>query len=156
MTLREMTPEDIDAVMEIERDLFTEPWTAEGFLTFLLRNDALFVVVEETQAKPDISQKKGGILGYAGILMVLDEGDITNVAVRRDRQKEGIGGFLLDGLFLLCRERGIRKIHLEVRDGNVPAIRLYERKNFVRDGLRKNYYTAPVEDAILMTKELEG
>lgn len=101
----------------------------------------MFLVVEE----------KGEILGYCGLLMVLDEGDVTNVAVRGDRQREGIGNFLMESLIRLSREQGIRMIHLEVRAGNETAIRLYERLGFVRDGLRKAYYTDPVEDAILMT-----
>lgn len=83
MILREMLVDDLDQVMEIEQDLFHVPWTKEGFFTFLTRDDAMFLVVEE----------KEKILGYCGLLMVLDEGDITNVAVRRDRQKEGIGAF---------------------------------------------------------------
>ena len=77
MILREMLVDDLDQVMEIETDLFHVPWTKEGFFTFLTREDAMFLVVEE----------KGKILGYCGLLMVLDEGDITNVAVRRDRQR---------------------------------------------------------------------
>ena len=77
MILREMLVDDLDQVMEIETDLFHVPWTKEGFFTFLTREDAMFLVVEE----------KGKILGYCGLLMVLDEGDITNVAVRRDRRE---------------------------------------------------------------------
>ena len=142
MTVLEMTTEDLDQVMEIEKELFADPWTREGFFTFLIRSDALFLVAEE----------KGRILGYCGILTVLDEGDITNVAVRKDRQREGIGGFLLESLFLLLRERGVSLIHLEVRRGNDTARRLYSRKGFVEDGLRKAYYTDPVEDAILMSR----
>ena len=79
MILREMLVDDLDQVMEIEQDLFHVPWTKEGFFTFLTRDDAMFLVVEE----------KEKILGYCGLLMVLDEGDITNVAVRRKRKKEG-------------------------------------------------------------------
>ncbi len=77
MILREMLVDDLDQVMEIEADFFHVPWTKEGFFTFLTRDDAMFLVVEE----------KEKILGYCGLLMVLDEGDITNVAVRRDRQR---------------------------------------------------------------------
>ena len=115
MILREMLIDDLEQVMEIERELFHVPWTREGFFTFLTREDAMFLVVEE----------KGQILGYCGLLMVLDEGDITNVAVRRDRQKEGIGNFLMESLIRLAAERGVTTIHLEVRVGNDRAIRLY-------------------------------
>ena len=83
---------------------------------------------------------------------MLDEGDVTNVAVRRDRQREGIGNFLMESMIRLAEERGITMIHLEVRAGNETAIRLYERQGFVRDGLRKGYYTDPTEDAVLMTR----
>ena len=108
MILREMLVDDLDQVMEIEQDLFHVPWTKEGFFTFLTRDDAMFLVVEE----------KEKILGYCGLLMVLDEGDITNVAVRRDRQKEGIGAFLMQSLIRLAAEREVTTIHLEVRVGN--------------------------------------
>ena len=131
MILREMLVDDLDQVMEIEEELFSVPWTKEGFLTFLMKENGMFLVVEE----------KGRILGYCGLLTVLDEGDVTNVAVRRDRQREGIGNFLMESM-----------IHLEVRAGNETAIRLYERQGFVRDGLRKGYYTDPTEDAVLMTR----
>ena len=142
MTLREMEIDDLDQVMEIEKELFSVPWTKEGFFTFLMKENAMFLVVEE----------KGSILGYCGILTVLDEGDITNVAVRRERQKEGIGYFMTDGLIRLCQERGVNIIHLEVRRSNQSAIRLYERLGFKEDGIRKNYYADPSEDAILMTR----
>lgn len=142
MTLREMMVEDLDQVMEIEQDLFRVPWTREGYFTFLTRNDAMFLVVEE----------KGQILAYCGLLMVLDEGDVTNVAVRRDRQKEGIGNFLIESLIRLAEGLGVTTIHLEVRQSNETALRLYERNGFTRDGIRKNYYENPVEDAILMTR----
>ena len=139
MILREMLVDDLDQVMEIEQDLFHVPWTKEGFFTFLTRDDAMFLVVEE----------KEKILGYCGLLMVLDEGDITNVAVRRDRQKEGIGAFLMQSLIRLAAEREVTTIHLET------AIRLYERMGFTRDGIRKAYYSDPVEDALLMTRHPE-
>lgn len=141
MILREMLVEDLDQVMEIEKDLFSVPWTKEGFLTFVLKDNAMFLVVED----------KVEIVGYCGLLMVLDEGDITNVAIKGTRQKEGIGGFLMQSLIRLAGERGITTIHLEVRAGNSGAIRLYERSGFTRDGIRKGYYSDPVEDALLMT-----
>ena len=146
MILREMLIDDLEQVMEIERELFHVPWTREGFFTFLTREDAMFLVVEE----------KEQILGYCGILMVLDVGDITNVAVRRDRQKEGIGNFLMESLIRLAAERGVTTIHLEVRVGNDRAIRLYERNGFTRDGIRKGYYSDPIEDALLMTRHPEN
>ena len=142
MTFREMLVEDLDQVMEIENDLISPPWTREGFFTFLLKDENMFFVVEE----------KGQILGYCSMQTVLDEGDILNVAVTRDRQKEGLGYFLVDSMLMLAAARGIHIVHLEVRESNGSARRLYQRLGFKEDGFRKNYYTEPVENAVLMTK----
>ena len=142
MTFREMLVDDLDQVMEIENDLISPPWTREGFFTFLLKDENMFFVVEE----------KGQILGYCSMQTVLDEGDILNVAVTRDRQKEGIGYFLVDSMLMLAAARGIHIVHLEVRESNGSARRLYQRLGFKEDGFRKNYYTEPVENAVLMTK----
>lgn len=81
MVLREMLVDDLDQVMKIENELFSPPWTKEGFFTYLTRKDAMFLVVEE----------KGEILAYCGLIMVLDEGDITNVAVQPGQAERGIG-----------------------------------------------------------------
>ena len=142
MTLREMVVEDLDQVAAIDASMMHPPWSKEGFFSFLIRDESLFVVVEE----------KGEILGYAGLLRTLDEADITNVVVKKERQREGIGTFLLDGLIRIAESFAVSTIHLDVREGNGTARRLYERAGFVADGRRKDYYTEPVEDAILMTR----
>lgn len=144
MTFREMLVEDLDQVVDIEQNLFSVPWTKEGFLTYLMKKDTMFFVVEE----------KERILGYCSMMTVLDEGDILNVAVRSDRQKEGIGLFLVDSMLRMAEMEGIRLVHLEVRQGNGTARRLYQRLGFKEDGLRRNYYENPVENAVLMTKEM--
>ena len=102
----------------------------------------MFFVVEE----------KEKILAYCSMQTVLDEGDILNVAVRSDRQKEGIGYFLVDSMLKMTEMIGIHIVHLEVREGNGTARRLYERLGFKEDGLRRDYYTDPTENAVLMTK----
>ena len=142
MTFREMLVEDLDQVVEIENSLFSVPWSKEGFFTFLIKDESMFFVVEE----------KGKILGYCSMQIVLDEGDILNVAVRRERQKEGIGYFLVDSMLMMAEARGVRTVHLEVREGNDTARRLYQRLGFTEDGLRENYYTDPLENAVLMTR----
>ena len=144
MILREMLIDDLEQVMEIERELFHVPWTREGFFTFLTREDAMFLVVEE----------KEQILGYCGLLMVLDEGDITNVAVRPDYRKQGIADAILTAVFSEVQKRGARTIYLEVRESNVPAQKLYEKHGFVSCGIRKNFYRKPTEHAIVMCCDL--
>lgn len=81
MILREMLVDDLDQVMKIENELFSPPWTKEGFFTYLTRKDAMFLVVEE----------KGEILAYCGLIMVLDEGDITKLQCARTGRKRGLG-----------------------------------------------------------------
>lgn len=144
MTFREMLVEDLEQVVDIEQNLFSVPWTKEGFLTYLMKKDTMFFVVEE----------KERILGYCSMMTVLDEGDILNVAVRSDRQKEGIGQFLVDSMLHMAEMQGIRLVHLEVRQGNGTARRLYQRLGFKEDGLRRDYYENPVENAVLMTKTM--
>ena len=144
MTFREMLVEDLEQVVDIEQNLFSVPWTKEGFLTYLMKKDTMFFVVEE----------KERILGYCSMMTVLDEGDILNVAVRSDRQKEGIGQFLVDSMLRMSEMQGIRLVHLEVRQGNGTARRLYQRLGFKEDGLRRDYYENPVENAVLMTKTM--
>ena len=144
MTFREMLVEDLEQVVDIEQNLFSVPWTKEGFLTYLMKKDTMFFVVEE----------KERILGYCSMMTVLDEGDILNVAVRSDRQKEGIGQFLVDSMLRMAEMQGIKLVHLKVRQGNETARRLYQRLGFKEDGLRRNYYENPVENAVLMTKEM--
>lgn len=142
MTIRDMQIDDLEQVMPIETENFSVPWTKTGFFTFLIREDAIFLVAEDDQE----------ILGYCGVLTVLDEGDITNVAVRKDRQGEGIGKLLVQELIKKAYDAGVTTIHLEVRESNTPAIRLYEKLGFERLGVRRNYYEAPAEDGIMMVR----
>lgn len=142
MTIRDMQIDDLEQVMPIETENFSVPWTKTGFFTFLIREDAIFLVAEDDQE----------ILGYCGVLTVLDEGDITNVAVRKDRQGEGIGKLLVQELIKKSSDAGVTTIHLEVRESNTPAIRLYEKLGFERLGVRRNYYEAPAEDGIMMVR----
>jgi ribosomal-protein-alanine N-acetyltransferase len=140
ITLREMQIDDLAQVMVIENENFAVPWSETGFFSFLLREDAIFVVAEEQDT----------IIGYSGIVTVLEEGDITNVAVRKDRQGEGIGRKLVEELKKRAQKAGVTTIYLEARISNERAITLYTNMGFERLGIRKGYYEQPVEDAITM------
>lgn len=140
--IREMQIDDLEEVMEIENNNFSKPWTETGFFSFLIRNDTLFLVAEKNE----------NICGYCGVVMVTDEGDITNVAVSKQYQNQGIGGMLVDELIHRTKEAGVTRLFLEVRASNRPAIHLYQKKGFEQNGIRKNYYEAPVEDALLMMR----
>ena len=91
-----MTVEDLEQVVEIENRLFSDPWTKEGFFTFLTKENTMFFVIEE----------KEKILAYCSMQTVLDEGDILNVAVSPDRQREGIGYFLVDSMLKMAEMIG--------------------------------------------------
>lgn len=146
MIVREMTWDDLEQVVEIENENFSVPWTETGFLTYLMRSDALFLVAEDVE--------KEQIAGYCGIIMAADEGDITNVSVKKDLQRQGIGTMLIRELSSRIKDLGIQTIFLEVRESNASALRLYEKQGFERMGVRKNYYTDPTEDAITMSRKL--
>lgn len=141
--IREMQLDDLEQVMTIEEANFSVPWTETGFFTFLLREDTLFLVAEEGEK----------ILGYCGVVTVQDEGDITNVAVEKNSQNQGIGKKLLEEMFQRTQKAGVCRLFLEVRAGNAAALHLYEKMGFVQMGVRKNYYEQPVEDGVVMMRE---
>ncbi len=146
MTIREMTFDDIDAVIAIEREVFppSEVWSDNGFATHLIRSDALYLVAEDGQ----------GVHGYAGMLLMGEEGEVTKVAVEPALRRQGIGEMLLLGLMDVSASRGVEKIYLEVRHGNRAAQRLYEKAGFTVCGERKDYYLDPREDAVLFSCSL--
>lgn len=141
MNIRLMVEEDVDSVEQIEQQLFSKPWTKQDFINSLSDMHNIYVVVENEQQE---------IIGYSGIWGVLDEGQITNVAVRTENQGTGIGQEMLAELIEIGRNEGLQQFTLEVRKSNEKAIRLYERLGFVEEGIRKNFYDKPVEDAIIM------
>ncbi len=142
MIIREMQIDDLEQVISIEERLFSKPWTLNGFFSFFVREDALFLVAEEG----------GEILGYCGVLTALDQGDVLNVGVRPDLQGQGIGRRLVGALIKKMDERGVSSLYLEVRTSNQAAIGLYEASGFKEVGRREGYYEAPKEDAVLMCR----
>lgn len=143
MTIREMTAGDIEAVAALEAELFSMPWSAQGFADTLWREDIVFLVAYEDEK----------LLGYVGVYCTADEGEITNVAVAPSARRRGIGRALLESLTDVLAKRHIFRLILEVRVSNQPAIRLYEQLRFRIAGLRKNFYERPVEDAYVMVLE---
>ena len=86
---------------------------------------------------------------------MLDEAEITNIAVSADLRNQGVAGKLLEILGTICKRRGVKYLHLEVRESNAAARHLYEKIGFTIDGIRKNFYQKPVENAVLMTKLID-
>jgi ribosomal-protein-alanine N-acetyltransferase len=141
MKIRKMTPEDAAAVSEIERQCFSTPWSSQGFLDALAQECTVFLVAEESNEV---------IAGYVGMYVSLDEGEITNVAVKSDLRGKGIAKALLKELLSYANAHGITRIVLEVRMSNAAAIGLYEGFGFEIIGTRKGFYEFPREDAHIM------
>ena len=138
--IRSMTSADCKAVAELEKEIFSQPWSEQGFLDALAMDANIFCVAEEA----------GQICGYIGMYVSLDEGEITNVAVASNKRGAGVGGLLLQKTIELARKREIVQIVLEVRVSNQPAIHLYEKYGFEHCGIRRGFYDFPKEDAYIM------
>ena len=157
MTIREMNFDDIAEIAEIEKLYSETPWDANGLLTYLLRDDTIFLVADSLDFVPAEGQAPEDyydtphLLGYAGLLMVPYEADILNITVRPEARRQGIATQLLGKIGELAEPRGVTVIHLEVRESNTPARTLYGKLGFTVDGIRKNYYERPRENAVLMT-----
>lgn len=139
MTVVPMAERHLAALAGIEKACFHAPWSES-----MLREElgkGLFLVAE----------RDGQAVGYVGCQTVLDEGYITNVAVSPDYRRQGIGRALIAALVSRARAQDLAFVTLEARASNAPAIALYEGAGFGRVGVRKNFYTAPTEDAVLMT-----
>ena len=134
--------EHLQAVAALERACFAEPWSQES-LELLCREGALGVVI------PSDGQNETA-KAYGGMTLVLDEGSITNIAVRPDCRRQGLGRAVVQALIDEARARGVTDIYLEVRVSNEAAIALYCSLGFSVVGTRKNFYKLPVEHAYIM------
>ena len=141
-----MTADHLDEVAELERVCFTTPWSRNMLAEELDNYLSAFLVALDDNDK---------VAGYAGLQGVLDEGYITNVAVRPDCRRQGIAGKLLQVFLDFAKGNHLAFLSLEVRASNYDAIALYGSRGFRSVGRRKNYYEHPREDAIIMTKEFE-
>ena len=141
-----MTADHLDEVAELERVCFTTSWSRNMLAEELDNYLSAFLVALDDNDK---------VAGYAGLQAVLDEGYITNVAVRPDCRRQGIAGKLLQVFLDFAKGNHLAFLSLEVRASNYDAIALYGSRGFRSVGRRKNYYEHPREDAIIMTKEFE-
>ena len=150
MKVRYLTDSDIPGAAGIEAVCFSEPWSEKALSDTL---HSAYGVLLCTDPDGDGTEKEL-LSGYAGMYVMGDDADVTNVAVLPEYRRRGIGRALVEALCAEARARGARLLHLEVRASNSPALALYEASGFVRDGVRRNFYRKPAEDAVLMTKTL--
>ena len=136
VTLREALRSDIEGIYQIETACFSTPWSKEALLD-------------------DLEAEDGKIIGYAGSWLVLDEGQITNIAIHPEHRRAGYGSKMTRKLTQMLRKQGMKHIFLEVRVSNIAAQAMYRRLGFTAVGVRKQFYSDPVEDGLIMRKEME-
>lgn len=139
-----MSADHLDEVAELERICFSTPWSRNMLAEELENNCSAFLVALDDT---------GAVVGYAGLMVILDEGYITNVAVRPECRRCGVAGSLLQVFLDFAQANHLAFLTLEVRASNYDAIALYGSRGFRSAGRRKNYYEHPREDALIMTRE---
>ena len=142
-----MTREHLDEVAALERACFSAPWSRNMLAEELDNAAAAYLVA--------LDAADGSVVGYAGLLVVLDEGYITNVAVRPESRRAGVASALLDVFVSFAEGNRLAFLTLEVRASTYGAIALYGSRGFRGVGRRPNYYEHPKEDAIIMTREFD-
>ena len=140
----ERTDKQISESAEIERRCFSTPWTEKQIKSS--DNSTVFFL-----AKVDDKT-----VGYGGMYTVLDEGYVTNIGVLPEYRKNGIGTKIVNKLIDFSIEKSLSFISLEVRVSNTVAINLYKKMGFEEKGARKNFYSNPTEDALIMTRFLKN
>ena len=141
-----MNADHLDEVAELERICFSVPWSRNMLAEELDNLLSAFLVALDDNDK---------VVGYAGVQVILDEGYITNVAVRPECRRQGIAAKLLQVFLDFAKANKLTFLTLEVRASNYDAIALYGSRGFRSVGRRKNYYEHPKEDAIIMTLEFD-
>lgn len=134
----------INSIAKLEKECFSEPWSEKVLLDAYKKGTTFFVAA--------IGEK---VVGYVGINTVLDEGYITNIAVTEKYRKRGVASALMERVFSLAKDEGLSFVTLEVRKSNAGAISLYNKLEFKQEGKRKNFYSNPKEDALIMTKRFD-
>lgn len=136
---------DLEGVLEVEAESFTNPWTREMYSWELQNRSVCHIFLVRTA--------ECRVAGFCAFWLVFDEVHINNVAMRPGFRTQGIGTALLEHVLAEARRLGARRATLEVRASNERARRLYERLGFYVAGVRRNYYSEPVEDALVLWRD---
>ena len=138
-----VSDEDIRSLANIESACFSSPWKESSFRDSLKNSNTVwrFFLIKDGDLP----------VGYGGLYSVIDEAFVTNIAVMPDFRRKGVASVILKNIISYCRKSNIKKIMLEVRVSNNAAVSLYRKFGFAVDGVSKNHYSAPAEDAFLMS-----
>ena len=140
ITISKATVDHAKEIQDIERMLFSDPWSLASIINEISDASSIFFVATE----------KDIVVGYVSMRHILDEGHISNIAVVETYRKKRIGSLLFDALIAESKARKMVGLTLEVRTSNFPAQCLYQKYGFTVEGKRKNYYSLPTEDALIM------
>lgn len=146
MVIRPMKIEDISVVEEIEKEIFSTPWSTEAFIYELTKNPFSQMLVLEKEAV---------IIGYISFWLLGDQTQIATLGITKKEQGKGYAKELMEACIQATKEKEYPRISLEVRVSNIAAIRLYTSFGFQIVSRRKQYYTDTGEDAYMMLKEME-
>jgi [ribosomal protein S18]-alanine N-acetyltransferase len=147
VTIRRMTPADLDAVVEIDSISFSLPWPRSSF-GYELNNPVSRLWVAEAE-----EAGKAQVVGIICTWMIENEGHIATFAIHPDFRRRGLGNALLAFALLEAAHEGVELVYLEVRRSNEAAIQMYEKFGFAMTGIRAGYYSDNHEDALMMTLE---
>ena len=138
--VRDLRTDDLDEVCRIEESSFSMPWKKQDFQDLIDSDNSIYLVILADDS----------VVGAAGYTFNGFEGYVNNVVIDIDRRGQGLGYVLMKELLTVGRKNGVHEFTLEVRVSNTPAIKLYESLGFKSEGVRKNFYERPVEDAEVM------
>lgn len=142
--IRDICETDIEKICQLEKKIFSDPWGAAGVRESLGQNyTKLFGAWTGEE-----------LAGYAIVYFLADEGELVRIATAPSCRRRGVASGLIRELLRVCRERGMKRVLLDVRESNEAAIKLYKGTGFQVDGMRKDFYTKPSEAAILMSREV--
>lgn len=145
LVFRKMTEKDISSVAALEAKVFSDAWTERSVHETYCQSQAFITVAES----------EGELVGYCIVYYVLDEGEIARIAVDEKMRRQGVGRGLLDYTCEICVRNQIEHLLLDVRESNKSARAFYKQYGFVEDGIRKNFYESPKENAVLMSKNIQ-
>ena len=140
--IKPLTEEYVDQVCVLEEEAFSMPWHKESFLEMIANENACYLVALVGEE----------VVASCGLRHIVGEGEITNVVTKSTMRGKGVGRQILLRLLEEGAKMGAEAFTLEVRVSNAPAIHLYESLGFVSEGVRKNFYEDPTEDALIMWK----
>lgn len=135
-----MTVDALEGAAALEQLCFAEPWSAKS----------LELLTKEGIGVGMVCRKDGIVCAYGGMLVAVDEGQITNIATHPDYRRQGYGRAVVESLIRYAKNNGLDSISLEVRESNKSAIQLYTSLGFKVEGKRKDFYKKPTESALVM------